>query len=257
MRGGSSRIFLIPEQHCSAATPAVPARSFAPDRGTAYIAARRAAPGPSNSPCHVSTYHRRRLVEIKHAFDEARFGADRTLNLRAQLPTAADAAHQANAWLRERQAAGAREALIITGRGNSSDGGLSVVREAVSKTLRILKRQGVVEGVTEHSPGSFVATLAPMRRLWEGGHRTVAARSDMPGASSLNGLEPETEVLLRRLAERSLATLGVRDTAPFVEREMATLFAMLLRGVPAGDRRDERLRDVIRRALDDDDGRTR
>jgi len=205
----------------------------------------------------VSTYHRRRLVELKHAFDEARFGADRTLNLRARLPTAVDAARQANAWLRERQAAGVVEALIITGRGNNSDGGFSVVREAVSKTLRALRRQGVVAAVTEHSPGSFVATLAPMRRLWEGARRTVHARSDTPGADALNGLDPETDALLRRLAEHSLATLGVHDTTPFIEREMATQFAALLRGVPPGDHRDERLRNVIRRALDDSDDRTR
>ena len=205
----------------------------------------------------MSTYNRRRVVELKHAFDEARFGPDHTLNLRAMLPTAADAARQANAWLRERQAAGVRETLVITGRGNSSEGGFSVVREAVSKTLRALKRQGVVDRVVEHSPGSFVATLAPMRRLWEGARRTAAAQSDMPGTASLTGLDPETGILLRRLAERSLTMLGVRDTEPFLEREMATQFAALLRGVPPGAGRDERLRDVIRRALDDDDGRSR
>jgi hypothetical protein len=39
---------------------------------------------------------------------------------------------------------------------------------------------------------------------------------------------------------------------------MATQFAALLRGVPAGDDRDRRLREVIRRALaDDEDDRTR
>ena len=132
-----------------------------------------------------------------------------------------------------------------------------MVREAVAKTLRILKRQGVVDTVVEHSPGSFVATLAPMRRLWEGARRTAAARSDLPGAASLNGLDPETATLLRNLAERSLTTLGIRHTGAFLEREMATQFAMLLRGVPAGPDRDARLRDVIRRALEDDDDRTR
>ena len=64
-------------------------------------------------------------------------------------------------------------------------------------------------------------------------------------------------VLLRTLAERSLATLGVRDTGAFLEREMATQFALLLRAVPPGADRDARVRDVIRRALEDDDERTR
>jgi hypothetical protein len=205
----------------------------------------------------VSTHPRRRLVELKHAYDEARFGPDRTLNLRAMLPTAAEAARHANAWLRERQASGVKETLIITGRGNGSEAGFSVVREAVAKSLRTLKRQGVVDTVAEHSPGSFVATLAPMRRLWEGARRTTAARSDVPGTASLTGLDPETATLLRTLAERSLATLGIRDTGAFLEREMATQFAVLLRGVPPGADRDARLRDVIRRALEDDDERTR
>ena len=205
----------------------------------------------------MSTYHRRRLVELKHAYDEARFGPDRTLNLRAMLPTAAEAARRANAWMRERQASGVKEALVITGRGNGSEAGFSVVREAVAKTLRNLKRHGVVDAVIEHTPGSFVATLAPMRRLLEGARRTAAARSDIPGSGALNGLDSETATLLRSLAERSLATLGIRQTGAFLEREMATQFALLLRGVPPGGDRDARLRDVIRRALEDDDERTR
>lgn len=206
----------------------------------------------------MSTYHRRRMVELKHAYDEARFGPERTLNLRAMLPTAAEATRRATAWLRERQASGVGEVLVITGRGNSSDAGFSVVREAIAKTLRQLKRQGVVDAVAEHSPGSFVATLAPMRRLWEGARRTAAARSDIPGGATLGGLDPETASLLRVLAERSLDALGVSHSESFVQREMATQFAVLLRGVPPGEDRDGRLREVIRRALaDDEDHRTR
>lgn len=206
----------------------------------------------------MSTYHRRRLVELKHAYDEARFGAERTLNLRAMLPTPAEATRRTTAWLRERQASGADEVLIITGRGNSSEAGFSVVRDAIGKTLRQLKRQGVVDAIAEHSPGSFVATLAPMRRLWEGARRTAAARSDMPGEGTLAGLDRETASLLRTLAERSLDALGVSHSESFVQREMAMQFAALLRGVPPGDDRDGRLREVIRRALaDDEDHRTR
>lgn len=205
----------------------------------------------------MSTYHRRRVVELKRAFDEARFGADRILNLRATLPTPAEATRRASAWLRERQASGAGEVLIITGRGNGSEAGFSVVREAVAKALRQLKRQGVVDGVVEHSPGSFVATLAPMRRLWEGARRTSAARSETPAGALIEGLDRETASLLRALAERSLDALGVQHTEAFLQREMATQFAVCLRGVPPGDDRDERLRAVIRRALDEDDDRAR
>ena len=197
------------------------------------------------------------MVELKHAFDEVRFGPERTLNLRAMQPTAAEAVRHASAWLRERQASGVDEALIITGRGNGSEAGFSVVREAIAKTLRILKRQGVVDTIVEHSPGSFIATLAPMRRLWEGARRTAAVRTDIHGSGSLAGLDPETAQLLRDLAERSLATLGVRETGAFLDREMATQYAALLRGVPSGADRDARLRDVIRRALEEDDERTR
>lgn len=205
----------------------------------------------------MSTYHRRRLVELKHAYDEARFGADRTLNLRGLLPTAAQAARRTNVWLRERQASGATEVLIISGRGNGSEAGYSVVREAVARTLRQLKRQGVVDRVAEHTPGSFVATLAPMRRLLEGTRRTAPARGDVPGSAALNGLDPVTATLLRALAERALAALGVRETDAFLDREMATQYAAFLRAVPSGEGRDERLRAAMQRTLDDHDERTR
>lgn len=211
---------------------------------------------PSTNPA-VSTYHRRRLVELKHAYDEARFGAERTLNLRSMLPTAAEAARRTNAWLRERQASGVAEVLIISGRGNGSEGGYSVVREAVARTLRQLKRQGVVDGVAEHTPGSFVAKLAPMRRMLEGTRRTSPVQSDAPGTTALNGLDAGTATLLRALAERALDALGVRDTAAFLDREMAKQFAAFLRAVPPGEERDERLRRAMQRALDDDDDRTR
>jgi hypothetical protein len=206
----------------------------------------------------VSTYKRRRLLELKHAFDEARFGSDRTLNLRGQLPTAAEAARRADAWLRERQASGAGEVLLITGRGNNSDAGFSVVREAVAKTLRMLRRAGVVDAIAEHTPGSFAVTLAPMRRLWESSRRATPATHDRNArAPVLPGLAPATTALLRELAERSLDSLGIREREGFLEREMATQLALLVRAVPDGADREERLCAVIRRALDEDDGRTR
>lgn len=206
----------------------------------------------------MTTYHRRRLVELKHALDEARFGPDRTLNLRAMLPTAEEATRRVDAWLRERQASGAAEVLVITGRGNNSDAGFSVVRDGVGKTLRALRRVGVVDAVTEHTPGSFVVVLAPMRRLWESSRRAAPATHDRAARGpALVGLEPGTLTLLRALAERSLDALGVRDRDAFLDREMATQLAHLVRAVPEGADREARLRDVIRRALEEDDGRQR
>ncbi len=79
----------------------------------------------------MSTYHRRQRAGVLSALDEARFGMQRTLNLRESLPTVADAVARAEAWLRERQVTITGEVLIVTGRGKGSPGGVSVVREAI------------------------------------------------------------------------------------------------------------------------------
>src|SRR5438128_2788900 len=63
------------------------------------------------------------LKNLRQAFDEARFGARRTLNLRESLPSADAAAKRAETWLRQQQVESAEEVLIITGRGNQSEGG--------------------------------------------------------------------------------------------------------------------------------------
>src|SRR5689334_3336067 len=100
------------------------------------------------------------LSDLRQAFDQARFGPQRTLNLRETLPTAAAAVIRTEAWLRQHQIDRTDEVLIITGRGNQSIGGVSVVREAVIRLLHTLKRRGVVTGHQEHTPGSFAVTLA-------------------------------------------------------------------------------------------------
>src|ERR1041385_4159950 len=101
------------------------------------------------------------LKGLRQAFDEARFGAQRTLNLRESLPTPEAAAARTEAWLRQQQVDRADEVLIITGRGNQSEGGVSIVRDAVERLLYALRRRGVIETHREHSPGSFVVRLAP------------------------------------------------------------------------------------------------
>src|SRR2546423_6291994 len=80
---------------------------------------------------------------VRRALDEARFGPARTLNLRESLPTAAEAAARAEAWLRRLHAERAGEVLVITGRGKGSAGGVSPVRVAVVTLLARLQRTDV------------------------------------------------------------------------------------------------------------------
>lgn len=199
--------------------------------------------------------HGRGLSQLWQAFDEARFGGGRTLNLRASLPTARDAAHRADTWLREQQVAGAGEVLIVTGRGNQSEGGVSPVRDAVIRQLHLLRRRGVVAAHAEHTPGSFVVTLAPMQALVESPRRSRdAAPVRPPAPPSLDALGDETRIMLRNLAERVLDSLGVQDRGPFMEEEMLRQFGVLARTLPPelpGAEREAALRRAIRRTLDD------
>jgi hypothetical protein len=191
------------------------------------------------------------LRALKQAFDEARFGPQKTLNLRETLPTADQATKRAELWLRQSQVACAGEVLIITGRGRSSDGGVSVVREAVNALLHVLRRRGVVREFREHTAGSFVVTLAPIAELWEAPRRKrdrgVVVQHPAP---TLQGLDSETRVLLRSLAERALEGLGVKDTAEFIEGEMARQFSAIVASIGAERDSASVLRDAIRAALE-------
>lgn len=192
------------------------------------------------------------LTGLRQAFDEARFGSQKTLNLRDSLPTAAAATTRTEAWLRQQQVERAGEVLIVTGRGNRSFAGVSVVREAVVRLLHALKRRGVVGGHVEHSPGSFVVSLAPVAALWESPARNKGRGVTPTPASppSLDALDPESRQLLRDLAERALERIGVKDTATFLQGEMLTQFGAIARAIPDGPKRNERLRLALRAALD-------
>lgn len=196
------------------------------------------------------------LEAVWKALDEAQFGAAQILNLRESLPTAADARFRAESWLREQQVRGSKEVLIITGRGNNSAGGVSVVREAILRLLSALRRKGVVSEWREHTPGSFAVRTAPLKALLTAPRRRNerADSLNIPAVASLQGLEPETIALLRRLAQRSLETLGVRDPARFVGAEMEAKFNVLASGVTAGVEGEARLRDAIRAALEELEG---
>ena len=177
-------------------------------------------------------------IGLHAALDEARFGSDRTLNLRASLPTAAEATRRAEAWLRERQMAKAGEVLVITGRGVGSE-------------------TGVIREVQEHTAGSFVVALAPVTALFEAPRRTRRESGPIPVVvepDALRGLETETLVVLRRLADRALDALGIQARpASMIESEMLRQFAALGGGVPEGADREARLRAAMWVALDEFD----
>jgi Smr domain-containing protein len=200
---------------------------------------------------------------LQHALDELRFGRNGTLNLRASLPTAAEAVKRTESWLRMKQAEGAREVLVVTGRGNQSFARVPVVREAVRRLLSFLSTRGVVADHSEHSPGSFAVRLLPlnasMSRAASGtGPAAVLLPLDPP---TLDGLSPDTLEQLRILASGTLQALGVRDPSPaFIEDEMQRQCAQLaatLPGAATADAREVLLRASITRAIErlDDDQR--
>lgn len=67
---------------------------------------------------------------------------------------------------------------------------------------------------------------------------------------SIKNLDPATLELLRRLAIRTLESLGIREPEKFVEAEMLDKFHSLAGGIDAGEQGEERLRGAIQAALD-------
>ncbi|MEO8578682.1 MAG: hypothetical protein ABI469_00450 [Gemmatimonadales bacterium] len=192
------------------------------------------------------------LHPVWKAFDEAEFGVKNILNLRESLPTGADARFRAEAWLRERQVGGAKEVLVITGRGNQSPGGVSAVRAAIVGLLPALRRRGVVAEWREHTPGSFVIKMGAISDLLEAPRRKRdrGAKAALPDPKALAALDASTLSLLRRLAIRSLESLGVRDGEKYVEAEMLSKFDSLAGGIAAGADGEARLREAISLALE-------
>ncbi len=195
------------------------------------------------------------LSGLQQAFDEVRFGASRTLNLRTTLPTASEAAQRVESWLRQHQVQQSGEVLVVTGRGNNSEGGLSVVREASTRVFHELRRKGVITGFAEHTAGSFVVLLAPMSAMLDAAKRR-REQTPLPQPASpptLAALDDETRNLLRALAEHSLDALGMRERGPFVEGEMLRLFGSLAATVREGPERERRLRMAIMAAMSEYD----
>ncbi|MGH7677418.1 MAG: Smr/MutS family protein [Gemmatimonadaceae bacterium] len=182
--------------------------------------------------------------------DEVRFGPQLTLNLREGLPSADDAVHRAEQWLREQQIKGRREVLVITGRGNQSLGGIPIIRPAVERLLFSLRRRGVVGSHQSHNPGAFVVELAPLRALTEApARRREAGRSTPVARTEIHGLERETVNLLHDLAERALDALGIVGDEGTVAEEMQRQLALIAPGLGSGPRMEERLRQTLRAAI--------
>jgi hypothetical protein len=201
---------------------------------------KRAAPSPSP------------VSPLAQAFDEARFGAQRTLDLRSSMPTATEAVQRLDPWLRQKQVEKASEVLVITGAGHGSPGGVGVVRDAVRKALTQLKRKRVVATVAEHTSGSYVVTLERTAALFEAGRRTRDhTRDPRVPLEEIPGLELETVRLLRALSARALDALGAPRTERFLADEFARQFSLLSASIPADlPNREQRLREVVRAALD-------
>lgn len=197
----------------------------------------------------------RKRDELPRAFDEARFGPQRTLNLRPQQPTASQAVKQVEQWLRLMQVQGEAEVLLITGRGNQSIDRYSPVREAIVRLLPSLRRRNVISHYLEHTAGSFVVEPAPMSALFDVPKRR-RERSSAPVESlspvSLSALDPETVRQLRELAVLTLAGLGLHSPTPAVLRdEMQHQFTLLTAGIPANDDQEAVLQQAIQRAAEE------
>ena len=191
---------------------------------------------------------------LQQAFDEVRFGASRTLNLRTSLPTASEAAQRVENWLRQHQALKSDEVLIITGRGNNSEGGVSVVREAAIRVFHDMRRRSVIKDFTEHTAGSFVVSLASMSAAASAAKAREGAPLPPPTSPpTLGSLSQTTRHELRVLAERSLDALGVHERGPFLEDEMLRLFGTLAGRIAPGDDREVALRRAIAAAMSDYD----
>ncbi len=193
-------------------------------------------------------------ASLHQAFDAVRFGERRTLNLRTQLPTPSQAVEQCEKWLRQKQVEGVDEVLVITGRGNRSLESFSPVREAVAALLPSLRRRNIVMGFAEHTAGSFVVRLAPVRALFDAPKR----RREKPTPTGvhvlpeLKALEPETHALLRELARMELESLGVRAiTDAVLGEEMLRQFAALAPAAAPGIDAEASLQQALMRAIEE------
>ncbi len=186
---------------------------------------------------------------LKRALDSVRFGDRNILNLRESLPSAEDAARRAQAWLRQKQVEAAGEVLVITGRGKNSDSGISPVREAIVRTITSLRRRGIVERYEEHTAGSFSIQLAPIAAMVDAPRRN-RDRKSKPVDAPMPELNRANRKLLRDLAERSLESLGIKETEAFLEAEMQRQLRAITGAIGPALDREEKIRAALRAALE-------
>lgn len=143
------------------------------------------------------------------------------------------------------------DVLVITGRGKSSEGGVAVVKPAVEKLLFSLRRRGVVAAWHEHNEGSYVVSFAPVSALFAAPNRKrEAPPTPLPVPGSLAGLSAATTDLLREVALRSLAGLGIDAPADgFTRDEMLAIFSKIAGALPPSEDQEEALRAALRHAL--------
>jgi hypothetical protein len=192
------------------------------------------------------------VIPIERAFDELRFGAARTLNLRDGLPTVAQAVARVDAWLRQRQAEGGGDALVITGRGLGSLDGVGRVREAVLGHCTKLKRLNVVIAVREHGPGALVVTVATLRALVAAPRLRTGRKPPVQAAapSELAALPNDIRTILRELALLTIERLGVRDPGEaMIADEMRAQFGVIAPSVVAAPDPTAALYEVAARLL--------
>ena len=186
---------------------------------------------------------------LARALDTIQFGERNILNLRESLPSAADAAQRAEKWLRQKQVEAVAEVLIVTGRGNNSENGISPVREAIIRLIASLRRRNIVERYEEHTPGSFSVRLASIGAMIDAPRRR-RERERPKRDEPLPELSPSNRRLLRDLAERSLEGLGIKQTHEFLETEMQRQLRAISDALGDGPDREGRLRAALRAALD-------
>ena len=149
------------------------------------------------------------------------------------------------------------EALVITGRGNNSPDGVSVVRAAIVHLFASLRRRGVIQDVSEHTPGSFVVTFAKINAVRNAPQRSRNPHELVPrDPVQLAALEPETRALLRRLwrSARSRSSESSRRRTSSSRRWWRSS-PQRRRVYPKVSDREQRLRDVLRAALHEYDDR--
>jgi hypothetical protein len=123
--------------------------------------------------------------------------------------TADEARGRAEGWLRARAAAGERTVVVVTGRGNRSRGGLSVLRPEIELLLEGLRGATVESWDATDGGGGFRVHLRPPPA-------PAASRAAAEAASLARQHPPE----LRRRAEESLAELGITPTPALLRAEI-------------------------------------